>query len=235
MNKKIGVYVAHDDDAILGVGGIIIKHLKNKDDVYIVVCADGRNSHKAVLNIKKNPTPKEVKRARRKEIKNAIKILGLKEERLYLLNLPRKDGRIYQNENITKDKILMITKKEKPDIIYFHYPDAHLEHFYLNKIVIEIIKKLKKKPISYQFFIWTKELAKNRPEVKLKAPEIPKNAIKVDIKKFLKKKRKALFEMKSQVENWPYFDWQIQEKPILDKEFIDYFLRGEEILLKYNY
>ena len=48
---KIGVYVAHEDDSILGVGGTIVQYLKQGNEVYIVVFTDGRNSHKLVLRI----------------------------------------------------------------------------------------------------------------------------------------------------------------------------------------
>jgi uncharacterized protein YpmB len=69
IEKKIGIYAAHDDDAILGVGGRIVQHLKNGDDVYIVIFANGRNSHKAVLGIENNPSVWEVKEKRKEEIK----------------------------------------------------------------------------------------------------------------------------------------------------------------------
>lgn len=138
-SKKVtvGVYVAHDDDAILGVGGKIAQHINSGDDVYVVICTDGRNSHKAVLGIADNP-----------------------------------------------------------------------------------------------FFIWTKELAKDRPEVDARqVPDMPSDVVKVDTRQELRRKRRALFAMKSQVNTWPYRPWQVQEKSILDKRFIDYFLAGEEFFV----
>jgi len=231
--RKVGVYVAHDDDSILGAGGRIIQHLKNGDNVYIVICADGRNSHKAVLGIESNPSVWEVKTKREEEMKRAAKILGLAEERLYFLNLTDGEGRIWQNEEAARRQIVEITNKEKPDVIYFHYPDAHTDHRAVSKIILEMLEILGSKPEAYQFFIWTKELAEDRPEVDAsQVPEIPSNILRFDIKKEAGLKQRALFEMKSQVEIHPYPSWQAQIKPILDQNFINYFLKGEEIFVK---
>jgi LmbE family N-acetylglucosaminyl deacetylase len=231
--RKIGVYVAHDDDAILGVSGRIVQHLRKGDNVFVVIFTDGRNSHKAVLGIEKNPSVWEVKEKRKEEIKKAAKILGISKRKLYFLELKKGEGRIRENLKEAKNQVREITKKEKPDLIYFHYPDAHPDHRAASKIVFELIKELEFPVEAYQFFIWTRELAKNRPEVDIKRiPQIQKKVIEIDIRKELKIKRKALFEMRSQVNVWPYPNWQIQERPILDKKFIDYFLRGKEIFLK---
>ncbi len=230
---KIGIYVAHDDDAILGVGGKIIQYLKKGNDVYVVIFADGRNSHKAVLGIERNPTVLEVKTKRKEEMQKAMHILGVVKEKLYFLNLTDGEGRVWQNAEQSYKQALDITKQEGPDIIYFHHPDAHRDHQAVSKIILKMLKKLKPKPKAYQFFIWTKELAKGRPEVSARdVPQIPKNAIKVNIKNELMNKREALYKMKSQISKRPYKNWDIQKSPILDKSFIDYFLRGEEIFIR---
>lgn len=231
--KKIGIYVAHDDDAILGVGGRMVQHLNEGYNIYFVVCADGRNSHKAVLGIENNPNPLEVRAKRAEEFKKAMNAFGISGKRLYFLNLTDGEGKVWQNMEEARKKIIEITKKEKPDLIYFHHPDAHPDHQAVSKIVCDALKDFQPKPEAYQFFIWTKELAKDRSEVDTsQVSEMPQDVLKIDIKGELELKRRALFEMKSQVNLWPYLDWQIQEKPILDKKFIDYFLRGEEFFVK---
>jgi len=83
---KIGVYVAHDDDAILGVGGRIVQHIKSRDSVYVVIFTDGRHSHKAVLGITNRPTPLQLKSTRRQEMLSACKVLGIPKNRIYFLN-----------------------------------------------------------------------------------------------------------------------------------------------------
>jgi len=61
---------------------------------------------------------------------------------------------------------------------------------------------------AYQFFIWTKEVAKGRPEVDdSRIVDVPLNALRVDISNELIAKRNTLFRMNSQVNVWPYPDW----------------------------
>jgi len=235
-NMKIGIYVAHDDDSILGVGGKIIQYLKKGNEVFIVIFTDGRNSHKAVLGIEKNPTVLEVKTKRKKEIQKAMDILGVARKKLYFLNFIDGKGKVWQDTKQAHKQALDITKKENPDIIYFHHHDAHSDHRAVSKIVLKMLKKLKSKPEAYQFFIWTKELAKHRPEVcNEDVPKIPKNALRVNIKEELDNKRRALYKMKSQVLNRPYKNWHTQKMPILDKVFINYFLRGKEVFIRVDY
>lgn len=234
--RKVGVYAAHDDDSILGVGGKIVQHLKLGDDVYIVVCTDGRNSHKAVLGIEDNPSTEEVRVTRKEEMKKAMKVFGIPEERLYFLELTDGEGKVWQNTESAKRQMLEITEKENPNVIYFHYPDAHPDHRAVSTIVPEMLKEVTPKPEAYQFVIWTKELAEGRPESDAsKVAELPPDVLRIDIRGELDLKRKSLFEMRSQVDVWPYLDWQVQKTPILDKNFIDYFLRGEEIFVKTDY
>ncbi len=83
--KKVGIYVAHDDDAILGTGGTIVRLVKSNNDVYIVIFTDGRNSHKAVLGIENNPSVQEVRSRRKEEIIKAMAILGVPEKKLHFI------------------------------------------------------------------------------------------------------------------------------------------------------
>lgn len=231
---KVGVYVAHEDDAILGVGGIIIQHLEKGDDVYIVVCTDGRNSHKAVLGIKNNPTPLEVAKTRKEEFFDAIDVLGCKRKNIFYLDT--EDGTVRNNIKTVSKQIASISKEKTPDIIYFHHPDAHRDHQAASEAVKTAFNDLKYFPQAYQFFIWTREVYKGKPKFLIYiSHQTQKNAKRVNIKNELKIKREALYKMKSQILLHPYRSWQTQRKPILDKDFLDFFLRGEETILKLDW
>jgi len=43
-NNKVLCIVAHPDDEALGVGGTLIKHVENNDDVFIIILSDGEES-----------------------------------------------------------------------------------------------------------------------------------------------------------------------------------------------
>ncbi|MCD6094402.1 PIG-L family deacetylase [bacterium] len=226
--RRVGIYCAHPDDAELGVGGRMIQHIKQGDFVYIVSLGTGQTSHQSVLGIKENPSPEEVRRKRIEEAKRAAKVIGV--NRIYLVNPPG-TGRVRENKEFIKKKVLKITQKEMPDIVYYHWKeDAHSDHRVASRITEEVIRELKIKPKMYQFFIWTKETAKGRVEVKGEdVPEIPKEVIKVNIREELPLKREAIFQHRSQVSNWPYPEWQVQETPILDRRFLQNFFKEEEI------
>ena len=53
--KKILVICAHPDDETLGLGGTILKHSQNGDQVFVVIFADGEsarnNSKKNIIRI----------------------------------------------------------------------------------------------------------------------------------------------------------------------------------------
>ncbi len=232
MPKRVGIYVAHEDDSILGVGGKIIQHVDNGDQVFVVVFADGSKSHELVLGIEQNPSPQEVTQKRRKEFGKAAQILCVYS---VSLNLPDAEGMVWQNDKSVLSEVAEITSSLRPGLIYFHYPDAHVDHRAVASIMEKVLCKFDSIE-AYQFPIWTKDLAAGRPhEIDInQVPEIPADVVRVDITSQLGKKREALFEMKSQTSVWSYLDWQVQEKPILDKRFLDYFLRGEEIFIRWR-
>ena len=50
---KVLVIAAHPDDEVLGCGGTIARHIKNKDDVHVIILAEGVTSRDKSRNRKK--------------------------------------------------------------------------------------------------------------------------------------------------------------------------------------
>ena len=44
--NNIAVVVAHPDDEALGMAGTIIKHVKSKDNVFVIILSKGEDSKK---------------------------------------------------------------------------------------------------------------------------------------------------------------------------------------------
>lgn len=237
-SRKVMVIAAHDDDSILGVGGVIAMNRAIGDEVWVVIGSDGAGSHAAVLKCDRNPSPCQVKDARRKEILAGLDILGVPERRVLFLDLPG-SGKVRDNISLAQTRITGILTSVQPSAVLTHHPDAHPEHRVVSNIVKDVITTTNSDalggvPALHQFFIWTKELAEGRSDATLAdIPEIPGDAGVINLpREILALKRQALFCMKSQVNVWPYPDWQVQPIPILDKKFVDYFLRGQEILIR---
>jgi len=113
---KVLVIAPHPDDEVLGCGGTIVKHVSNDDIVYLCI-------------VTKTYTPDwtmSFAEKRKKEIKNANRILGI--EKTYLLDFPTvKLDTIPQKE--LNDSIAKIVRVVNPDILYIpHQGDLNKDH-----------------------------------------------------------------------------------------------------------
>lgn len=115
--NNILVVAAHPDDELFGVGGTIIKHIKNGDLVSVLILGDGATSRGA--------TADQIE-ARTNQAKKAAKILGLKKVVLEIL----------PDNKFDSVPLLEIVKKVektvysiKPNIIYTHFSnDLNIDH-----------------------------------------------------------------------------------------------------------
>ncbi len=121
MKKKILAIVSHPDDEIIGCGGTLIKHVKEKCLVKVVFTSESENARSKNLELNKKNSHKRIELA-----KKVSKKLGF-ESPIFLnypsLSLSRKE---ITNMN---SKLLKILINFKPNIIYTHSPyDAHHDH-----------------------------------------------------------------------------------------------------------
>lgn len=236
MKRKVLVIGAHDDDPILGIGGRILQYLSSGDEVHIIICSDGRTSHRAVLGRKERPILHEVGNARKKEMAVAMKQMNI--GNFEICSLPGEEGRVWQNIDLVEEILRKRIKEIGPDGLYYHLSDAHPDHRAISqiteKILLDVQLDIQVSEI-FQFMIWTRELAEAQGQSNMdpsQAPEVPGNAIRFLLSESEKEtKRRALHCMTSQVQIWPYPDWDPQPRPILDDKFLNYFLRGEEIFI----
>jgi LmbE family N-acetylglucosaminyl deacetylase len=113
---RVLLIAPHPDDEVLGAGGTLAKHSKEKDEVYLCI-------------VTKAYTPdwsKEFIEGRRKEVLRANKVLGIK--RTFFLDFPTvKLDTVPQKE--LNDSVSKCVRDLEPDIVYIpHRGDVNHDH-----------------------------------------------------------------------------------------------------------
>ncbi|PPR16761.1 MAG: N-acetyl-alpha-D-glucosaminyl L-malate deacetylase 1 [Alphaproteobacteria bacterium MarineAlpha9_Bin3] len=132
LNKNtIICFVAHPDDEVLGLGGTLIKHVNQKDDVHIIIFSLGEESKNS----------KDINAERRlSSAKKCSKIIGSKS--LKLLNYPDQKIDTVPKLEIIK-KIENIIYKLKPNIVYTHHEgDINHDHQIINHAVLTALRPM---------------------------------------------------------------------------------------------
>ena len=137
MNKRVLVVAAHPDDEILGCGGTVIQHVENKDDVHVMIMAEGLTSRDSKRNvIVKN---KELNALHKNSIL-AAEIMGVSD--LQICNFP--DNRMDRIDLL--DVVKKIEEKialYRPDIIYTHHAgDVNIDHMITHNAVVTASRSL---------------------------------------------------------------------------------------------
>lgn len=132
---KVLVFVAHPDDEVLGMGGTILKHIKQKDTVKIAILATGITSRKKsghknkpdynITNNEKEKMDHEIEKLR-KDARKAVKILKVNEISFY-------DFPDNEMDSIPLLKVVKVIEREvskfKPDLVYtHHHGDLNVDH-----------------------------------------------------------------------------------------------------------
>lgn len=127
---KILIVAAHPDDEILGMGGTILRHTSNGDDLKIIYLATGISSRKKYENkMEKLQMKSKIEtdiRNLRKNAEKAVNSLGVKKIKFY-------DCPDNEMDSIPLLKVIKIIENEiksfKPEIIYTnHFGDLNVDH-----------------------------------------------------------------------------------------------------------
>ena len=132
---KILIIVAHPDDEVLGMGGTILKHVKNKDDVTVAYLTTGITSRRSLTYSNTSSyelSNSELSKMKKQIIdlqsdaKKALKILRAKKSIFF--DFPDNEMDSIPLLKIIK-KVEKLISKEKPDMVYTsHFKDLNVDH-----------------------------------------------------------------------------------------------------------
>lgn len=125
MKKIVLVVVAHPDDEVLGVGGSLVNHVKDGDDVYVVFMTNGEDSRDNVNNDKIT--------IRNEGAHNASKIIGVNQ--IFFEDFP--DNKM---DSVAILDVIKVVENYidnlNPSIIYTHHnSDINIDH----RVVFEAV------------------------------------------------------------------------------------------------
>ena len=136
--KKLLLFSAHPDDHLTCAGTLMFFKEKGFEIKEIIASAGEagpwwENKEKQ----KENFAKEQLKSKRKSEIKKASLLIGISET----IFLGMEDGKITRDFNVI-EKILVIVRKEKPDIVILpQKDDYHSDHREFSKIVLESLEK----------------------------------------------------------------------------------------------
>ncbi len=184
--KRVLVLSAHPDDETLGLGGTIAKMSKNGDIIYVLVFADGETARKNnKLKISE----------RRKQAKDASKVLGIKQ--IEFLN--------YEDQKLDTIPLVELSKhienairKWNPNVIFTHfYGDVNQDHKAVFDATLIATRPTPKSKI-------TEVICYETPSSTEWGIQKFNPNFYEDISKFIKTKQSAFKKYKGEIEMFPH-------------------------------
>ncbi len=188
---KILIVAAHPDDETLGAGATIAKHIREKDNVHVLILGEGVTS-RGPKRVKKNKLS-----SLKKQCQRALNILGVK--KIYFLDLP--DNKfdtipLLEIVKMVEEKI----NKIKPDLVYTHHVgDLNVDHRLTYEAVMTACRPFTKKIKKILSFEIPSSTECNSPSKDSFAPNYY-----VNVEKMIGKKIRALKQYKSEIHSFPH-------------------------------
>ena len=192
-NKVILVVAAHPDDEVLGCGATMARLSAEGNEVYTLIMGEGKTSRTESRNREEK---KDEIDGLRREIKEANKILGVKET--YIEDLP--DNRFDSIDLLDIVKVVEKYKnKIKPDIIFTHFEnDTNIDHQLLTKAVLTATRPIPDEVVKevYSFEILS--------STEWNYPLTFQPDFYIDVTKFMDKKIEAMNKYQSELREYPH-------------------------------
>jgi LmbE family N-acetylglucosaminyl deacetylase len=131
MFRRVLVLAPHTDDGEVGCGGSIAKFVEDDVDVYYIAFSTARKSLKSGL------PPDTLK----KEVKRAVKELGLKNENLRLFDYDVRTFPQYRQEIL--EDLIKLREELLPDLVFVpSLNDIHQDHQVVAREALRAFKKI---------------------------------------------------------------------------------------------
>tara|TARA_A100001015_G_scaffold318131_1_gene437035 strand:- start:519 stop:1208 length:690 start_codon:yes stop_codon:yes gene_type:complete len=195
--KKILIIAAHPDDEVLGCGGLIAKHIKQKNKIRIVFLAEGVTAR---FSKEKVDDPEVIKKSNRRN-NNAILALnelGVKKNEIYLSKNP-----CCRLDELSQLDIIKLIEKHikqfKPNQIFTHWhSDTNIDH----RIAYEATITATRPVYNFQINLIASFEVLSSTEWNFEKPFKP-NYFE-DITKFINKKIKAIKLYRDELKKFPH-------------------------------
>lgn len=131
-NKNVLVVAAHPDDEILGCGGSMVKHVKQNDEVHVLILAEGITARDAVHD--RHSRSSDLELLHQNAMRANCQIIGVRS--CEINNFP--DNRMDSVHSL--DIVKIIEQKMahvRPNIVYTHHGgDVNIDHRCVHDAVI---------------------------------------------------------------------------------------------------
>jgi N-acetylglucosamine malate deacetylase 1 len=193
---KILVIAAHPDDEILGCGATMAKHVKNGDQVYVAILAEGITSRDKTRN--RSNKEKELSLLA-EEANKANEVIGVSE--LKLFDFP--DNRMDSIDLLDIIKVVEeLIETYKPDIIYTHHiGDVNIDHQRIHQAVITACRPIPNKHKIKQLLFF--EVLSSTEWQPVEGTPFNPNWF-VDVTETMDAKLEALKIYNHEMRNWPH-------------------------------
>ncbi len=211
MSEKTAIFFApHPDDETLGCGGTIAKRINEGYKVFVVIMTDGRHAFSKVLSITSNPTPEEIKQIRKKEVTDAVSILGVLKSNLFFFDF--EDYTLSQHEPEVEQAVTAFLEGHFPDEVYFPLKrDWHPDHQSASRVIRRCLQKRNLENSVFQYSI-THKFSRIGPKFEKMIGFLSNRTRVVDISDYLDIKKRAVEEFRSETQIW----LSNQTKPIVE-------------------
>jgi LmbE family N-acetylglucosaminyl deacetylase len=240
LRRSALVFAPHQDDEVLGCGGVILRKRRLDAEVAVAFLTDGSGSHPDLM-----PAP-EMRRLRQEEARAASDRLGVAKDRVLFLDF--KDGELEKHLDAATVRAREVLRTFRPEQVFVpHHQDGPPDHLATTKAVLAALRVESIRATVYEYPVWMwchwpwiglpgglrERLVNLRQSFRINRAFL-KCRCSVPIGEVLPLKRAALHEHRSQVERLiPDPRWSVLGE-VFEGQFLACFFQNREIFYRHD-